>query len=443
MVTGVLEDHIVIATDVEHFEVGVVDLPVTVPGTEGFCNRACPITLQDSLFQQSCSMYHADLFTFYYLVANTPADDAGVVAITQHHGVDILTIAGVDEGGVVVGILLCAPAVESLVDDKHAYRVAGIEEGSGGGVVGCTDEVEACFLHQPDLADLCRIEGHGSQQTVVVMHTATIQEHGFAVEHETTFRIKRVRADAIVGSLLADGLACLPKFCLHLVAMRIIRRPEMRIIHHKRSGNSLRLSGRHTDHQLAITHSHRSVSVLIGFVLYRYFHLDNSLVALHLRRSDKHTVLCDMQGRHRLQPYMTVDTRTRIPAAVWLLAVVYFYHHLVHALVAIQERCHVDGEGGVAIGVLPGLLTIDEDFGLLIDTLEVELYQFADGCLEAFAILALTCCIPATTRASSTFLRIWGRKDVPVVRQIHTNGLTVVRKLPALIEKLVCLCECT
>ena len=201
--------------------------------------------------------------------------------------------------------------------------------------MGCTDEVKACLLHQSDLADLCRIEGHGSQQAVVMMHTATIQEHGFTVEHETTFRIKRVRADAIVGSLLADGLACLPEFCLYLVAIRIIRRPEMRIIHHKRGGNSLRLSGRHTDHQLAITHSHRSVSVLIGFVLYRYFHLDNSLIALHLGRCDKHTVLCDMQGRHRLEPYMTVDTRTRIPAAVWLLAVVHLDHHLVHALVAI------------------------------------------------------------------------------------------------------------
>ena len=326
---------------------------------------------------------------------------------------------------------------------SSTYRVAGIEEGSGGGVVGCTDEVEACLLHQPDLADLCCIEGHGTQQTVIVMHTAAIQEHGFAVEHETMIRIKREGADAIVGSLLTDGLASLPEFCLHLVAIRIIGRPEMRIIHHKRGGNSLRLSGRHTDHQLAITHSHRSVSVLIRLVLYRYFHLDNSLIALHLRRGDKHTVLCDMQGRHRLEPYMTVDARTRIPAAVWLLAVVHFDHHLVHTLVAIQERCHVDSKGGIAIGVLPGLLTIDEDFGLLIDTLEVELYQFANGCLEAFAILALTCGIPATTRASSTFLRIWGRKDVPVVRQIHTDGLTVVRKLPALIEEQVCLCQCT
>ena len=66
--------------------------------------------------------------------------------------------------------------------------------------------------------------------------------------------------------------------------------------------------------------------------------------------------------------------------------------------------------------MLSGLLPVDEDFGLLVDTLEVELHQFADGCLEAFAILALTCGIPATTRASSAFLRIGSRKDVPVVR---------------------------
>ena len=56
MVTAVLENHVVVTTDIKHLEVGIIDFPVAIPGTEGFCDRTCVINLQDSLLQQACCM---------------------------------------------------------------------------------------------------------------------------------------------------------------------------------------------------------------------------------------------------------------------------------------------------------------------------------------------------------------------------------------------------
>ena len=56
MVAGMFENHIVIASHIEHIEVGIIDFPVAIPGTEGFRDRTCIVNLQDSLLQQACCM---------------------------------------------------------------------------------------------------------------------------------------------------------------------------------------------------------------------------------------------------------------------------------------------------------------------------------------------------------------------------------------------------
>ena len=95
-----------------------------------------------------------------------------------------------------MGILLRAPTVESLVDDQHTQRVAGIEEGPRGGVVRGTDEVEASLLHQPHLADLSIVEGHRPKDAVVVMHAGSVDKQRLAIEHETLLSIERKGANA-------------------------------------------------------------------------------------------------------------------------------------------------------------------------------------------------------------------------------------------------------
>ena len=95
-------------------------------------------------------------------------------------------------------------AVESLVDDEHTYRVAGIEEGAGGGVVRGADEVETGFLHLPYLTDLGGIEGHGTEHAVIVMHAGAIDEKRLVVEQEAFLGIERERADAEVNSVMSN-----------------------------------------------------------------------------------------------------------------------------------------------------------------------------------------------------------------------------------------------
>ena len=196
MVRSVLEEHVVVACYVEHLGMRVVDFPVVVPGTQGLSNGARRIIFEDSLLHLSGGIYYADVLALDDLVADAPRDDAWMVAVAQHHSTDVLTETGVDDGRIVIRILLCTPAIESLVDDQHAQRVAGVEEGTCGGIMTGADEVEARLLHLTHLADFRIVEGHRTQHTVVMMYAGTVDEHLLTVEHEAPFSIERERADA-------------------------------------------------------------------------------------------------------------------------------------------------------------------------------------------------------------------------------------------------------
>ena len=105
-----------------------------------------------------------------------------------------------------------------------------------------------------------------------------------------------------------------------------------------------------------------------------------------------------MEGRARDEPHVAVDAGTAVPTAVGLFGVIDLDQHLVRR-VLMQIGCDVDGEGGIAVGVLSGLLAVDEDLSLLIDTLEVESDDFAVGRLEHLPVFALAAGIPAAASA--------------------------------------------
>ena len=125
-----------------------------------------------------------------------------MVAVALYHRPQVFLIARVDESRVVVWILLSAPAVECLSDDKHAERVAGIEEGTCGGIVRRADKAEACLLHLSHLTYLRIVECHCPEDTVVVMHAGTIDKHRAAIEHKAVLSIEGECADAIAYGLL-------------------------------------------------------------------------------------------------------------------------------------------------------------------------------------------------------------------------------------------------
>ncbi len=113
-----------------------------------------------------------------------------MVAVAQHHGMDIIVEAGVDDSRIVVRILLCAPAVEGFVDNEHADGIAGIEEGTGRGIVRGADEVETCLLHLAYLADFSIVESPCAQYTIIMMYAGAIDEHRLAVKNEAALCIK-------------------------------------------------------------------------------------------------------------------------------------------------------------------------------------------------------------------------------------------------------------
>ena len=112
-------NHVVIAADVEHIEVRVVNLPVAVPCTESLGHGTCVIHFEYGLLQLLSCRNDTNVLTLDNLIADTPTDDAGMVSVALHHRMDILTIARIDERRVFVGGLRCSPAIEGLSDNQH------------------------------------------------------------------------------------------------------------------------------------------------------------------------------------------------------------------------------------------------------------------------------------------------------------------------------------
>ena len=119
MVAGVLEYHIVITTNVEYIKVWVKDFPIVVPGAESLGYGASGVIIQNSLLQQLSGMDYTDVLALDNLVADAPADDAWMIAVTLHHRTYILSIARIDKRRIVVWFLGCTPTVEGLADDQH------------------------------------------------------------------------------------------------------------------------------------------------------------------------------------------------------------------------------------------------------------------------------------------------------------------------------------
>ena len=69
------------------------------------------------------------------------------------------------------------------------------------------DQVKTSLFHLPDLSYLSRIEGHSPEHAIVVMHTGTIDQQRFPVEHKATLGIIRERADAETRTVLVDDNA--------------------------------------------------------------------------------------------------------------------------------------------------------------------------------------------------------------------------------------------
>ena len=93
MVGCMLEYHIVVAHDVKHLGMRVIDFPIAVPCTERLGDGSRLVPLEDGLLHKSCRCDDADFLALDHLVADAPADDAGVVAVAFHHCPQVFLVA--------------------------------------------------------------------------------------------------------------------------------------------------------------------------------------------------------------------------------------------------------------------------------------------------------------------------------------------------------------
>ena len=122
------------------------------------------------------------------LVADAPHHHRWMVAIAQHHGVDVALPPLVEEDAVIVSVFALRPAIERFVHDQHAQPVAGVEDIRGGRVVRGADGVEPGRLEHFDAPLLRAVEGRRPQGAVVVMHAPAAQLHRSPVDLEAVFR---------------------------------------------------------------------------------------------------------------------------------------------------------------------------------------------------------------------------------------------------------------
>ena len=128
-----------------------------------------------------------DVSPLCYFITDAPHDDAGVVAVATHHKSHILHVVTGEILAVVIAAFRFLPLVEHLIDDKHAKAITSIEESLCGQVVAAPHSIVALCFQQLHLMYLRPVDARRTQESVVMMHTASIKFSGFAIQQKALF----------------------------------------------------------------------------------------------------------------------------------------------------------------------------------------------------------------------------------------------------------------
>ena len=136
-------------------------------------NRAGRIKLVTKIHHRPSGI-DALLFTgLSYFVANGIENYRWMIEVSFHHGGSILFPPLVKIHTVVVGIFAVVPHIEGLIHDVHTKFVAGFQHGRRSRIVGRPNRIEAVFLQNPDAAFFALSMGNCTENTIVMMNTAT------------------------------------------------------------------------------------------------------------------------------------------------------------------------------------------------------------------------------------------------------------------------------
>ena len=148
-----------------------------------------------------------------------------MVAITTYHECHILQMITLEVLAIVVGTLCLFPLVKHLVNNKHAKAVTSMKECFGGQVMTTAHGVKASRLHQFHFMCLSAVNACTTQETVVVVYTATTELDGFPIELEAILCRKTDSTNAERNRERVFFFARLADIKLSSVAVGIIQRP--------------------------------------------------------------------------------------------------------------------------------------------------------------------------------------------------------------------------
>ena len=119
------------------------------------------------------------------LVADGIHDNAGMVIVPADHGCQIRQVILAPMGCIVELVLMMEPHVPAFVHHVNAIVVTGIQHSAGAGIVGRTNGIEACVLHNADSAPLGFVIGSSANNAVIMVDTAAPEEGALSVDIET------------------------------------------------------------------------------------------------------------------------------------------------------------------------------------------------------------------------------------------------------------------
>ena len=362
---------IVEARNVHHLGKSTLQGILSLIHTLGY--RARWVVLMTDILQTLGNLHTLLAPLFWNLVADTPHDDARMIAVVLYQIGDILIAPLLEELGIAVLAFRINPHIETLCHDHHTEGIAEFHLHGRRHVVGSTDSIATHLLHHLDLTDESCLVFCCTQRTEVVVQTDTLQSAGNAIELETIILGYGNGTDTGLQGLDISHLFSFISGKFYLIEVRRFRRPELRIRYLQSSldfrigtcdgllGNLLASLIQQGYDGLA-----RLTSLSFQQCIYFYF----SFLLISLQGTDEGIPGREVLVAIEFYGNRTVKAASRIPTTALLYIIKIYLDEIT--LTKLDERCDVDAEGIVAVSPLACLLAIDADNRLAHGTVEDE-----------------------------------------------------------------------
>ena len=313
------------------------------------------------------------------LIAEAVKHHAGVVIVLSHQALDAEAPFADKVQGVIRAVFRHFPDVRELVHHQDAEAVAGIQQGLARRMMGRADGVETRRLQLPH-AKCLRVRQRGrADKAVIVVDAGAAELRLHPVDAQAVPGVQTELADAEAPFGAVQERFSVQKLCLPGVERRVLRTPELGVIHDQAQVGLHRLRLQDGDQVLRAClppvrgGECQTQTQLFGFqtaVFDRNVRQDQGIAVLQLCRGQAHTLRLNMHERPLMQPYIPVNPGAGVPAGVVLRAA---GDDLQHVLLPIaQARIQICAELRITVMVGRDQFAVQVHHGLCHDALEFQ-----------------------------------------------------------------------